>query len=824
MAELTKQALRVENNTEFPNNNNGQITPSRLRGFNEDMIDSTVNQAQYTADSASFNTRINNVTGSATNTGSLLLTASFDNGTRNLTFTEGDASTFEVNIPDVSGSTINTGSFATTGSNTFVGNQIINGLTTINVGAAAIETQKDFIVVTGSVINTKPYTNVTFGLQDYQSLGDSYKDSFVIDYYDSLSYNFGASWFHNGIRTGTELIVSGSGNSIGGKGYGINQLRTLGTGSFLNQYASVINIGSYAPSTTDYILIGHNALPYLQLSSLNNQITGSTTISGSNGLRLIGNQTITGSVIISSSAAVDLTVVGAMQVTGSTTGVRTVLNNTTLEFKQPNRDLTTAVSDGQIIVYNPTTSELIIGVFDEPNFVNDVELNIRVTSGSGIEFKDWDNGDGAYETWLSIAPNVSSNPDVVFKRSVDISGSLDIQNTLTASLQQGYVWVGDANGRTTTVATSSFGGGGTINTGSFAITGSNTFRGNQTITGSVFISSSGGLGLSNTDGANVQYFGNSFGSNIGVYKVSDATEIGLALDGAAWTTNWGNGPIIYVNNTPGDTYEGVFGFQNKTNYTDGRITALKPLDVRGNTTITGSLTISGSAATDLLVQGRQIITGPTTGQTPQLFVSSSTYNNLIETNRFRIQKPGFSFELFNAGVSPLSSSFLYNFSDNLSATASYTVGVFDESFTQDVELALETTTTNGILFKDIRTDTFAYTTWLKIAPNGGSNPPLEFKRGMQVTGSVSIAPTHQVRFATGSNQQAGTAVLDGGNPGTVTVSNSLVTANSIIMLTKQTLTNAHMVAVTAKSASSFTITSNGNGDADTVGYFIINNS
>ena len=47
-----------------------------------------------------------------------------------------------------------------------------------------------------------------------------------------------------------------------------------------------------------------------------------------------------------------------------------------------------------------------------------------------------------------------------------------------------YVWVGDASGLTTTVATSSFGGGGSINTGSFATTGSNVFIGNQTITGS----------------------------------------------------------------------------------------------------------------------------------------------------------------------------------------------------------------------------------------------------------------------------------------------------------------------------------------------------
>jgi hypothetical protein len=85
--------------------------------------------------------------------------------------------------------------------------------------------------------------------------------------------------------------------------------------------------------------------------------------------------------------------------------------------------------------------------------------------------------------------------------------------------------------------------------------------------------------------------------------------------------------------------------------------------------------------------------------------------------------------------------------------------------------------------------------------------------------------TNEVLFTTGSNQQAGTAVLDGANPGTVTVSNSLVTANSIIMVSKQTLNHPNgYVAVSAKSAGSFTITSNHNGDTDTVGWFIINNS
>ena len=54
MAEISKQALIVENNQSFPNNNNGAITPSALRNFNTDMIDSTVNQTAFNNYTQSF--------------------------------------------------------------------------------------------------------------------------------------------------------------------------------------------------------------------------------------------------------------------------------------------------------------------------------------------------------------------------------------------------------------------------------------------------------------------------------------------------------------------------------------------------------------------------------------------------------------------------------------------------------------------------------------------------------------------------------------------------------------------------------------------------
>jgi cytoskeletal protein CcmA (bactofilin family) len=51
---------------------------------------------------------------------------------------------------------------------------------------------------------------------------------------------------------------------------------------------------------------------------------------------------------------------------------------------------------------------------------------------------------------------------------------------------------------------------------------------------------------------------------------------------------------LYVNNNPGDSYDGVFGFQNKANFTDGRITALKPMVFISGVTVTGSMNVTGS--------------------------------------------------------------------------------------------------------------------------------------------------------------------------------------------------------------------------------------
>ena len=61
MSAISKQALVVDNSQSFPNNNAGAITPTALRNFNTNMIDSNVNQTEYNTNSGSWNVSISNL-------------------------------------------------------------------------------------------------------------------------------------------------------------------------------------------------------------------------------------------------------------------------------------------------------------------------------------------------------------------------------------------------------------------------------------------------------------------------------------------------------------------------------------------------------------------------------------------------------------------------------------------------------------------------------------------------------------------------------------------------------------------------------------------
>ena len=194
---LTKSQLEQLNNSSFPNNNAGYITPEILRTYNSSSIAATVNQNVYTLDSASFDSRIDNIVAgteyattasfNAYTQSTNAFTAStnaFTASTNNFTASYFvDSSSFSSRIEAIDDDNVTTASFnqytasndtkvnnlntisasylaftqsyysdsasfdgrldgtATTGSNTFNGNQIING----NVSASSFVSASKFI-------------------------------------------------------------------------------------------------------------------------------------------------------------------------------------------------------------------------------------------------------------------------------------------------------------------------------------------------------------------------------------------------------------------------------------------------------------------------------------------------------------------------------------------------------------------------------------------------------------------------------------------------------------------------------------------------------
>jgi hypothetical protein len=154
MPELSKVALQVDSNQSFPNNNNGYITPAILRSYNTNVIDSTVNQIQYTTDSGSWNQTLQSINAK-------------------------------------------TGSYATTGSNTFIGNQSITGSVTASFfkGDGSALTN----VVVGENINLNNFT----ASQDI-------KNSTLATYTGSVDTKFttigsdSGSWINTALNTYTQ--------------------------------------------------------------------------------------------------------------------------------------------------------------------------------------------------------------------------------------------------------------------------------------------------------------------------------------------------------------------------------------------------------------------------------------------------------------------------------------------------------------------------------------------------------------------------------------------------------------------------------------------
>jgi hypothetical protein len=243
------------------------------------------------------------------------------------------------------------------------------------------------------------------------------------------------------------------------------------------------------------------------------------------------------------------------------------------------------------------------------------DIPLQIKGGTGTLLSVSSSTTEIFKISDTFSPNlftVSTGSTAVFNidntNKVIISGSLVVTGGITGSL------LGTASFATTasyinptfisaSAAASGFGSGGTtINTSSFATTGSNTFTGTQTITGSsnslvIRTGASTAITQQTTD-----FGGGSAGSNIG---------FGLA---AATGNTHGT---LTVRNTGGSS-NGNLAIQSAGgNVAIGKTTFNAVLDVNGNVIITGSLNVSAG------ITGSLAGTATTASYISPTFISAS---------------------------------------------------------------------------------------------------------------------------------------------------------------------------------------------------------
>jgi hypothetical protein len=246
--------------------------------------------------------------------------------------------------------------------------------------------------------------------------------------------------------------------------------------------------------------------------------TGSFATTGSN--TFIGDQTITGSLYVSSSVQKDVIVDGQIWVSSSLTTATTSTTQPQLNiagYRSATRRGTSQVSPGQLQLFqsssvngegtiiispssgisgtnnNTLSSQLYaqgIGSSNTMTYVEykgiynldgtvDVEQELEITS-SGSLFRDWDNSGFDYSTYMSIAPNNGDNPSPQFTRGLGITGSLtELGNVymLSPAFNSGSIKLNITG--SSPVSQSNFIFGSTagptnaVNTGSIILSGSN---------------------------------------------------------------------------------------------------------------------------------------------------------------------------------------------------------------------------------------------------------------------------------------------------------------------------------------------------------------
>jgi hypothetical protein len=692
MAEISKQALLVDNNQSFPDNNSGTITPVDLRSFNVDLIDSTVNQAVYTSNSSSWNvqigqlnaftasqqpsfTALNSFTASqlTINTGVNTFTQSANGSITRLNQATASLQNFTSSINQilVNGSSIGTSTRLFF--NGFVSASIVPN---VDGAIASITVLSDPSLVTTSSFNA--YTastdvvlnGITASFNSFSASQNSFNQSATASLVQLLNLSSSLS---GGYATQGELDYSASvlQNNINTLASFTASYATTGSNTFTGDQTLIDNAGNFYTITD---ASGSLMLVAKGFTSASLHLSASAAGIGN---FIFKNSSVTADTIISGSANIFTNPASATAgfkryIGGSSnyyphgTGIPQISGSMGFSPAMNGNIISNVTSNG-VIMRGPVSSSaytmngnIIMGASTISLGTSAANHFERAVSGLNM------NGNALFNGNISMVANTNSlSSSVVLTGNLVFGGSVTLNNISSSTTYNSNVTNGSftINNRFTPAA-------GTNAGATSARTSTNTMYG----TGHVI----------NIDGTNVSTTqGKSFSFNIfaGTFLTAsvpdgDASNIlatgiignGLIVTGStlpssfagADSANSGQGSLFAgrfnsLDGTKDMTAETVFAVGTGTSYTNRKTGLL--VDSGSNTIIEGSLTITGS------VYGN-VSASSITAQTASIDLSVANYFTLTLSGSTRINvtnpRPGTTATLvINTSVSP-SASFSSN--------------------------------------------------------------------------------------------------------------------------------------------------------------------